>query len=493
MEFLLAGGVLTIIGISLLVLLVLSAVLLFLLRGWIKVARADEALVISGRAQRSPDGDSPVTVIVNGKALVNPITQRHETISLRSRQVTLNPEAQSLDGVTLTVEGVALVKIGSSPDLVRRAAERFASQDKAIEQFTTEQLEGALRGVVAKLSVVELMRERKKFSDEIAESISTELSEQGLILDSFQIKGITDAVGYISSLGAPEIEAKRQAAEIARTDAERAIRKQQILNEEANLVEQTNLDTNTASSKSEVGQANAQAEQSEALAQAQAQQAVLQQRAENRQAELDADIKRVADARLYESQRGADAEAYEKIKAAQALAEIAAEEARATQLRAEADADAVRLAGEARAAAIRAEAEALALHQDALLAQRALETLPQIMAEFSRGYERVGSITVVGGAEGANAGSQTANESSIALRSVFESVRATTGLDLASIIQGRVVGEAVGSGISDARENNRGDVAESVQNAFDSFAERNRAQHQPTEDIEPADEEQPGQ
>ena len=50
--------------------------------------------------------------------------------------------------MTLQVEGVAIVKIGSSPTLVRRAAERFASQDKAIEHFTTEQLEGALRGVV---------------------------------------------------------------------------------------------------------------------------------------------------------------------------------------------------------------------------------------------------------------------------------------------------------------------------------------------------------
>ena len=143
-------GILVIAGIALVVAVVVVLVLLLFARSWIKVARADEALVISGRKQKvqlavlSADGssrdemsESPVTVIVNGKSLVNPITQRHEIISLRSRQVSLNAEAQSLDSVTLNVDGVAIVKIGSDPLLVRRAAERFASQDAAIEQFTT--------------------------------------------------------------------------------------------------------------------------------------------------------------------------------------------------------------------------------------------------------------------------------------------------------------------------------------------------------------------
>ena len=302
-------GILIIVGIAVVAVIIVGLILLLFARSWIKVARADEALVISGRKQkvqstvldadgssRSELSESPVTVIVNGKSLVNPITQRHEIISLRSRQVMLNAEAQSLDNVTLNVDGVAIVKIGSDPLFVRRAAERFASQDAAIEQFTTEQLEGALRGIVATLSVVELMRERKKFSDQIAADVSHELAEQGLILDSFQIKGITDSVGYIQSLGSPEIQAKRQAAEIAQTNADRAINQKNIANDEANLIEQTALDTNTANAAAGVGRARAEAEQAEQLARAKAEQAVLQQQAENKQAQLDADVKRVADA-----------------------------------------------------------------------------------------------------------------------------------------------------------------------------------------------------
>jgi flotillin len=353
----------------------------------------------------------------------------------------MEPTAQSSNGVTVNVSGVALVKIGSDPESVRRAAERFASQDKAIEQFTTEQLEGALRGVVATLTVEELMRDRQRLSDQIAEGIKNDLSSQGLILDSFQIQGITDQNGYISALGATEVERVKREAEVAKINAEREIRARQIATQEANLIEQTALDKNTAAAQAEVGRANAEAEQAEALARAERQQAVLLQEAENKQARLDADIKKVADANLYERERAADADAYAKVKAAQAQAQIAEQDAAATRLRANAEADAVRAEGEARAAAIEAEAEALSRNQQALLAQRALEALVPMMTEFAKGYDKVGSITVLGG-EGAS--SHLAAESAQGLRATFDAVKVATGLDLAEIIQGRVVGQAMG-------------------------------------------------
>ncbi|WP_040166935.1 SPFH domain-containing protein [Microbacterium gorillae] len=504
-------GTLIIVGVALVVLVIVGLIILLFARSWIKVARADEALVISGRKQkvqrtvavRNADGtmgsqneteESPVTVIVNGKSLVNPITQRFEIISLRSRQVLLNAEAQSLDNVTLNVDGVAIVKIGSDPVFVRRAAERFASQDKAIEQFTTEQLEGALRGIVATLSVVELMRERKKFSDQIALEVSQELAEQGLILDSFQIKGITDKVGYIQSLGAPEIQAKRQAAMIAQTNADRAINQKNIANNEANLVEQTALDTNTANASAEIGRARAQAEQAEQLARAQAEQAVLQQQAENKQAQLDADVKRVADAQKYEAQTRADADLYtreqsasaaaiEQVKQAEARTRIAEQQAEADKaraggeaaaaeakaqgdanalraqanadsearrLRATAEADAIRAEGEARAAAVEAEAKAIASNQEAFLSQRVLETLPSIMAEFAKGYAAIGNVSIIGGSAEDGASQVVGGDSAKALRSVFDSVNAATGLDIAAIIQGQAVGRGFGAGVAQA-------------------------------------------
>jgi flotillin len=404
------------------------------------VAKADEALVIVGKRQRGAGGESSrITVITGGGAIVNPLTQRAEMISLRARQIKMEPTAQSSNGVTVNVNGVALVKIGSDPESVRRAAERFASQDKAIEQFTTEQLEGALRGVVATLTVEELMRDRQRLADQIAEGIKNDLSSQGLILDSFQIQGITDGNGYIAALGATEVERVKRDAEVAKINADREIRARQIAADEANLIEQTALDKNTAAAKAEVGRATAEAEQAEALARAERQQAVLVQEAENTQARLESEVSRVADANLYQRKQDADAEAYAQVKAAEARAQIAAQEATAVRLRAEAEAQAVRLAGEARAAAIKAEADALAENQQALLAQRALESLVPMMAEFAKGYDKVGSITVLGG-DGASG--HLASESAAGLRATFDAVRAATGIDLPSIIQGRVAGEA---------------------------------------------------
>ena len=449
--------------------LVAFVVFVFISRAWVKVARADEALIISGKPQKDADGTvHATTVVVNGKAMVNPINQRHEVISLRSRQVNMKSEAQSADNVTLAVEAVALVKIGSSPEHVRRAAERFASQDKAIENFTQDQLEGSLRGVIAQQSVVSLMRERKSFSEDIAHSITPELEQQGLILDSFQIRGITDDVGYIQSLGAPEIEAKRQAAEISQTNAERAIAKERIANEEANLVEQTALNTNTANASSTVGRARAEAEQAEALAGEKARQQVLLQQAENRQAQLDADVKRVADADRYRREQETEAEAFEQTRQAQTRVEIAKADAQAAKVRAEAEADAIRLAGQAKADALKAEAEALKENQEALLAQRALEVLPELMSNFAAGYSTIGTTTVISGGDGDNStGARFAGEQAAGMQAIFQTVQQTTGIDLAELIQGRAAGAAQGAALGSALTEDRPTVLNNIATDID--------------------------
>lgn len=432
-------------GIAVIAVIILLIFLLVMVRAWYKVAKADQALVVVGRNQKNAAGDSSrISVITGGGALVNPLTQRAEMISLRARQIKMEPTAQASNGVTVMVAGVALVKIGSDPEFVRRAAERFLSQDGAIEQFTTEQLEGALRGVVATLTVEQLMKDRQKLSDQIAEGIKSDLLAQGLILDSFQIQGITDKNGYIDALGATEVERVRREAEVARINAAREVKARQLATDEANLIEQTAYDKNSAAASAEVGRARAEAEQAEALARAQREQDVLLQAAENRQAQLDADIKKVADASLYERQRKADADAYAEVKAAEARAQIAAQEAEATRLRAQAEADAVRLAGEARAEAIEAEAAAIAENQEALLAQRAIEALVPLMTEFARGFDKVGSITVLGG-DGAS--SHIASESASSMRATFDAVQATTGIDLRQIIQGQATGRGVAQGL----------------------------------------------
>ena len=438
-----------------------------LFRAWYQVPKADEAIVIVGKKARdSTEGEANKMTVISGRgAFVNKLTQRSDKVSLRSRQIKFEPTAQTINGVTIDLTGVALVKIGSTPDQVRRAAERFASQDEAIVIFTTEQLEGALRGVVAKLTVEQVMQDRQKLSDEIAEGISGDLLQQGLVLDSFAIQGITDKNNYISALGAKEVQRVKREADVAEIDAMREVKKRQLAADEANLIEQTALDKNSAAAKAEVGRANAQAEQAENLARAEAEQGVLLQEANNTQARLDAEVQKVADADKYRQQSLADAEAYARQKNAEADRTVAQEradaeayavktqaeareasasaEAAAVRVQAEAEAEAIRLRGTATAEAIAAEAAALRENQDAILAREIIVQLPQLMAEFARGYERVGAITLIGGD---SAASHLAREQSASLSATFESVKAATGLDLGAVIQGQALGRGIAEG-----------------------------------------------
>lgn len=460
--------------IAIVVVLVVVGIVALTLKKWVKVARPDEALVVSGRKQ-SGEAGSNVAVIVNGKAIVNPVTQRSEIISLRSRQISLTTEAQSGDNITLRVEASALVKIGSHPDYVRQAAERFASQDDAVEVFTTEQLEGALRGVVAKLKVSELMRERKKFSDQILEDISTELEKQGLILDSFQIRGITDDNGYIQSLGVPQIQEKRQEAEISEANANREISKRNIETGEENLVEQTAFDQNVQESNAKVGKARAVAEQSENLSRAQAEQEVLKQNAMNKQAELDAEVRKVADADRYRREQSAQAEKYERVESARAEKEIAIEDAEAlkvqaaqraestlleaqaradsAQAEAEAEAEGIRMKGKAKAESIEAEARALEQNREVMLAQKAIEILPNIMSNFAQGYSTIGKMTIVGGSgDETNVATRMAGENAKAMSANFEIVKSATGVDLQSMLNSSLQGKALAEGLNHGRD-----------------------------------------
>ncbi|KEP73903.1 flotillin, partial [Microbacterium sp. SUBG005] len=109
MEFAALGAIGIVVVIALVVVIVVILIIAGLIRGWYRVAKADEALVIVGKRQKSADGESSrITVITGGGAIVNPLTQRGEMISLRARQIKMEPTAQSSNGVTVNVSGVAL-------------------------------------------------------------------------------------------------------------------------------------------------------------------------------------------------------------------------------------------------------------------------------------------------------------------------------------------------------------------------------------------------
>src|SRR3546814_13487598 len=91
-------GLLVLIGVG--VALVALIVILILIRAWYRVARADEALVIVGKKQRSKAGgeSSRITVSTGGGAIETPVTQPAALTPLRTRQVKLEPGGQTPNG-----------------------------------------------------------------------------------------------------------------------------------------------------------------------------------------------------------------------------------------------------------------------------------------------------------------------------------------------------------------------------------------------------------
>merc|ERR1719158_1611448 len=72
-------------------------------------------------------------------------------------------------GVPISVTGVAQCKIqGDNDDMVRTAAEQFGSKgEDEISYIAQETLEGHQRAMMGNMTVEEIYRERKTFSDNV--------------------------------------------------------------------------------------------------------------------------------------------------------------------------------------------------------------------------------------------------------------------------------------------------------------------------------------
>ena len=72
-----------------------------------------------------------------------------------------------------------------------------------IEHFTQEVLAGSLRSIVGRLSVDEIIKDRAAFAREVAEEAETSLTNQGLVLDTFQLQDIQTEGNHLKDLGRP--------------------------------------------------------------------------------------------------------------------------------------------------------------------------------------------------------------------------------------------------------------------------------------------------
>ena len=465
-------------------------VVITLLSG-IKVAKPDEAIIVTSRQKPLKTGqveteNAGQRVVFGSRVFVKPIVEAYFKLSLRSRQLNVQATAQTKDAITIRVNAVAVVKVGGSESMVRAAAQRFLNQQDQIETSTEEVLSGSVRSIVGQLTVTEIITNRSALQGQVLEAVRESLDVQGLTIDTLQIKEIDDDNGYIKDLGRAEAARVKQVAEIAESVSRQASEEARISADQAVAESQRKLDLRNAEIQKETDKARAEAAAAAPLAEAIAQQEVVAQqeltagkRVGLRKQELDAEIRAVADAEAYAMEKKAQADAAAAVAAANAdrdsrrssaeaieaegIAERNRRRSAAEALEAEgiaeknrriAAADALTAEGEAEAASIRArgnaeadatrsKADALAAGAGDLLRQQVIAQLPDIVRAASEPLSAIGNMTVISsdGSGTEQVGQNVASQ----LTTVNQILKDLVGIDISEIVTGRATGTAIGA------------------------------------------------
>jgi flotillin len=355
---------------------IIGTVVLLLLVGTllvrrVKVAGPNEAFIITGRkgkAVKNPETGlistdmSGQKVVMGASVFVLPFVQRLHVMDLSSRRIPVGIRgAVSAQGIKCDLDGVAIVKVGGNEDAIRAGAQRFLDQQDGIETFTQEVLAGALRAIVGRLTIQEIIRDRGAFASAVAEEAETSLTNQGLALDTFQLQDIQAEGNYLADLGRPEAARVQMEAAVAEAKARQAAEEERIRAEEQIAIANRTLALKQAEIRAETDAAQATAAAAGPLAQAAQDQTVLAEQekvavraAALKERELDTQVRKPADAERYRIETQAEASKNATIATAEA-------ERQATIAAAQATAEQARLSGEgerARRAAL-AEAEAI--------------------------------------------------------------------------------------------------------------------------------------
>lgn len=441
--------------------------LLFLVSLWRRVPQ-DKAMLITGLRKR---------VIMGGGGIVLPIFERSDKISLENIKVIVSQkDLLSSESVPVNVDVVAAIKVMSNQEHIIRAFEQFnrGKEDttiEAIKEFSTYVLQGKLREVVATLTVSELIREKQKFTDAVSDNVAKELEGMGLELKVFTVSDISDNSGYLDALGRAKIAEVKRTADIAEAEARRetieAVAIAERKSAEAKLEAETRIaeaektkDLQVQAFKKEQETARAVADLAYQIEENKVKKEVTEtellveltrrtketeiagQDALRREKELEASVKKQAEAERYQKEQQAAAEQFRLEAQARAQAEAVRlagnAEAEALRQKALAEAEAIREKGLAEAEAMEKKAEAFKLYGEAAITQMIVERLPQLAEAVASPLAQTEKIVIVdNGSDGTSSGAtKVSGYVNNILSTLPNTVEALTGIDLLGLIAG---------------------------------------------------------
>jgi flotillin len=443
----------------------------------VKKVGPNQVLVISGREHRRAN---PITgemesvhyrIVAGGRAFIMPVIERVDDLSLELMTIEVSTaDVYTLVGVPVAVDGVAQVKIGSDDISIATAAERFLSKSQTeVEHVAHETLAGHLRAILGTLTVEQIYRDRDAFAQQVQEVSADDMRNMGLAIDSFVIKDIRDDQGYLDALGqARTAEVKRdatigqanaardatiksaearQAGETAKYEAETKIaeseRNYQVqkaaYDQDVNR-QQVKADLET-DLQQRISQQQIKAEEVQIqVIEKQKQIDVQTQEAARREKELEATVRKPAEAEQYRIETLAKAKRFqtetEASGEAGAIRATGEAEADATKAKGLAQADVIREQGLSEARAMHKKAEAWQEYNQAAIVQQLIDSLPAVAQAIAAPLAKTDSIVVISSGDGGGAGASrvTADIANIVAQ-VPTTVEALTGLDLVDTIR----------------------------------------------------------
>lgn len=432
------------------ILIVVILIIILALIGYVK-APPDMAYIISGLHKRP-------RILVGKAGIKVPFLERLDKLYLGAIQIDVKTGSAvpTAEYINVRVDSTVSVRIGQDPEMIKLAAQNFLNVDRdTIAYKVNDLLEGNIREIVGQMKLTEMVSDRKAFSEKVQDNAVPDLQRFGLELVSFNVQNFSDDNDVITNLGIDNISQISKAAAIAKSNAEREVEVAQAENSKvANdakveaaekiairnndfAVKQAELQKIADTQKAQAEAAKAiEAENQRKLrdiaatnadiAKAEREADLKQKQIELREYELDALVRKQADADKYAAEQKAIADLIRRQKDAEAKKA----EAEAERYAAEQRAAGIAAVGEAEAMAIEKKAEAQKKMGEASVLDMYFQVLPHIVAAAAEPLGNVDAITMYG--EGNS--TKLVKDVMTSANQIIEAVKATTGIDISEII-----------------------------------------------------------
>ena len=469
-------------------LIVTGLVLVICVLSYVK-APPDIAYIISG-LRKNPK------VLIGRAGIKIPFLERKDELLMRQISVDIktNGYVSTKDFIGVNIDAIAKITVDYEKPLdgkvskelspgIALAMKNFLNMnEKQIVQALTDSLQGNMREIIGTVELKELCTNRKKFGDEVQSKAQLDMSALGIKIISCNIQRIEDERGLITALGQDnmsqiqkeasiakaladrdvaiaEADAKREAndAEV-KSDTEIAIKRNELIIKQAELKKES--DTKKAESDAaysimqqeqrktiEITTSNANIAKQEREIELKEKEALVKEK------ELDATIKRQADAEKYRVQQESDASLYRRQKEAEAKKYEETQEAEARKIQAEAakytkeqeaegiaalgraEAEAIQAKGVAEAEALERKAEAMKKYGQAAMMEMIVKALPEMAKEIAEPLKAIDKITIIDGGNGNSGVEQMGGYVPSVLAKTMESVKEATGIDIGEIMK----------------------------------------------------------